>query len=93
MHISEEALDDWTAQSLNRNMESLLNPNKNYFIPVFFSNYRNFILKIQKNSRNYMIICALATKTPAAALRNPTQLTISLQISRKNLYKTTEILS
>jgi len=34
LDVSEEPLDDFTAQSLNRNRESLLNPKKKYYIPV-----------------------------------------------------------
>lgn len=34
--MTEEQLDDWIAQSMNRNINSILNPNKKFFIPVIY---------------------------------------------------------
>ena len=31
--MTEENLDDWVAQSMNRNIGSLLNPQKKFFVP------------------------------------------------------------
>jgi hypothetical protein len=32
--MTEENLDDWIAQSINRNLGSMLNPQKKFFLPV-----------------------------------------------------------
>lgn len=32
--MTEENLDDWVAQSINRSLASMLNPQKKYFLPV-----------------------------------------------------------
>lgn len=31
--MTEENLDDWVAQSLNRNIGSMMNPQKKFFLP------------------------------------------------------------
>ena len=33
--ITEETLDDWFAQSINRSIPSMLNPQKKFYMPVF----------------------------------------------------------
>jgi len=32
--MTEENLDDWIAQSMNRSLASMLNPQKKFFLPV-----------------------------------------------------------
>ena len=32
--MTEENLDDWVAQSLNRNLGSMINPQKKFFLPA-----------------------------------------------------------
>jgi hypothetical protein len=33
-NMTEETIDDWIAQSMNRTINSMLNPNKKYYLPV-----------------------------------------------------------
>lgn len=34
--MTEEQLDDWVAQSMNRTLNAILNPNKKFYVPVNF---------------------------------------------------------
>ena len=38
--MTEETLDDWFAQSINRTIPSMLNPQKKFYIPVHLSLFR-----------------------------------------------------
>jgi len=44
--MTEENLDDWIAQSMNRSLASMLNPQKKFFLPVLLVLSRQIMNKI-----------------------------------------------
>jgi hypothetical protein len=47
--MTEEQLDDWVAQSMNRTIDSILNPNKKFYVPVSLYTKTVFFGRVTKS--------------------------------------------